>query len=315
MRPGTPCFCGGGYSIGNYRIPCFRGTVHGRLSFGDALARSCNVTFARVGARLGAERLLAQAERFGLGKPIAGDLETARTLIPKRGERLRRSLVAQVAFGQGPLAVTPLQMAMIGAAIANDGVMREPSLVHSVISPEGRLVARPAPRGGHRAMRPETAAALRTIMARGVAAGTGGRARLPGVTVAGKTGTAQNPHGEDHAWFVGLAPAEKPRVVVAVLVEHGGIGGRVAAPVAREVLAAALGIQLTPDGNAATGRLRGTPVRSGTYRARAGRQGGARRRRYRRAPRIRRHRSPALVAPAPLQGPPAPPSGPGPLSQ
>jgi peptidoglycan glycosyltransferase len=242
MRPGTPCFCGGAFFIGSYRIPCFRGTVHGGLTFEEAVARSCNVTFARVGTRLGDQRLLAQAARFGLGQPIPGDLETSRSRIPPPDRRLRRAIVAQLAFGQGPVAVTPIQMALIGASIANGGVMMRPGIVHSVVSPEGERLARFTPHPLRRVMSRATADALRAMMTRGVAGGTGGRARLPGVAVAGKTGTAQNPHGEDHAWFIGFAPADKPRIAVAVIVEHGGIGGRVAAPVARDVLAAALGI-------------------------------------------------------------------------
>jgi peptidoglycan glycosyltransferase len=256
VRPNTPCFCGGGFSIGSYRIPCFRGTVHGGLSFEEALARSCNVTFARIGTRVGDQRLLAQAARYGLGQPIPGDLETSRSRIPPPERHLRRAIVAQLAFGQGPVAVTPLQMALIGASIANGGVMMRPGIVHSVVSPEGAVLARFRPRPLRRVMRRDTADALRAMMTRGVASGTGGRARLPSVAVAGKTGTAQNPHGEDHAWFIGFAPAEKPRIAVAVLVEHGGIGGRVAAPVAREVMAAALGVSLQEELRSSVGKQR-----------------------------------------------------------
>jgi cell division protein FtsW (lipid II flippase) len=306
MQPGTPCFCGGGTAIGTYHIPCFRGTVHGRLSFGDALARSCNVTFARVGMRLGQQPLLAQASRFGLGQSIPGDLETAPTLIPDGKRRLRRATVAQIAFGQGPLAVTPLQMAMIAAAIANDGVMMRPGIFHSAVTPEGKRVARATPRPLRRAMSRKTAQALRAMMTRGVASGTGGRARLPGVAVAGKTGTAQNPHGEDHAWFVGFAPADKPRVAVAVLVENGGIGGRVAAPVAREVLAAALGVSL----DEAAGRSVNSAAQARLRRPRgAGRRQRAARSRSRsqyRTPQTRRADPPAPAEPAaPAVSPPA----------
>jgi peptidoglycan glycosyltransferase len=275
MRPGTPCYCGGAFIIGSYRIPCFHGAVHGHLSFADAFARSCNVTFARVGTLVGDHRLLAQAARFGLGRPIPGDLETSRGRIPPTGRHLRRAIVAQLAFGQGPLAVTPLQMALIGASIANGGVMMRSGIVHSVVSPEGKRLARFTPRPLRRVMSRATADTLRTMMQRVVTSGTGRGAQLPGVAVAGKTGTAQNPGGEDHAWFIGFAPAEKPRVAVAVLVEHGGVGGHVAAPVAREVLAAALGMSLPPEAPVSAGRITSAahrfPIQSGRWRQGRGR--------------------------------------------
>jgi peptidoglycan glycosyltransferase len=270
VKPGTPCYCGGAFAIGSYRIPCFHGAVHGHLTFADALARSCNVTFARVGTRVGDRRLLTQAARFGLGQPIPGDLETSSSRIPPPTKHLRRALVAQLAFGQGPLAVTPMQMALVGASIANGGVMMQPGIVHAVVSPEGKRLARFTPRPLRRVMSQTTANQLRAMMTRCVESGTGGRARLPGVAVAGKTGTAQNPHGEDHAWFIGFAPAKSPRVLVAVLVENGGIGGRVAAPVAREVLATALGVSLRPAAPAPAGRrirhARRHPIRHGRRR-------------------------------------------------
>lgn len=306
MRPDTPCFCGGAFYIGSYRIPCFHGAVHGHLSFADALARSCNVTFARVGTLVGDRRLLAQAARFGLGRPIPGDLETSRSRVPPPGRHLRRAIVAQLAFGQGPLAVTPLQMAMIGASIANGGVMMKPGILHSAVSPEGKRVARATARPLRRVMSRKTAVALREMMMRCVAGGTGGRARLPGVTVAGKTGTAQNPHGEDHAWFIGFAPAEKPRVTVAVLVENGGVGGRVAAPVAREVLAAALGVSLQPEIQASGSTRTRLDRRSGHV----GRFGPRRFRRGFRTGRSRRYPRPLVrpIVPSPATPPPAVPA-------
>jgi len=130
------------------------------------------------------------------------------------------------------------------------------------VSPEGQRLAGFTPRPLRRVMSRATADTLRAMMQRVVTSGTGGRAQLPGVAVAGKTGTAQNPQGEDHAWFIGFAPAEQPRIAVAVLVEHGGVGGHVAAPVAREVLAAALGVSLDGGARVPFRQARGVGARS-----------------------------------------------------
>jgi peptidoglycan glycosyltransferase len=154
--------------------------------------------------------------------------------------------LAQSAIGQRDVAATPLHMALLAGGIGNGGVLMKPYLVAEVRDREGAVVRSAAPAPWRTAMSPEHAAALRDAMVQVVARGTGTRAQVPGVTVAGKTGTAQTVGDNAHAWFVGFAPAEAPRVAVAVIVESQpevseATGGRIAAPVARAVLAAALG--------------------------------------------------------------------------
>lgn len=237
-------------TIGNFG----GGTCNGGspITLRRAFEASCNTTFAQIGLDVGAEQLIATAERFGLnhdwsfqGMPLIA------SRIPKE---LDPPQTAQSAIGQRDVRVTPLQMALIAAAVANDGVMMSPRVVGQIEDFAGRLIREYQPEplslpgiGGAQALRPETARILREFMTGVVSSGTGRRAAIPGVQVAGKTGTAQQ--GEGHpptVWFVGFAPAEDARVAVAVVVEDGGdvgdeaTGGAVAAPIARAVMEAVL---------------------------------------------------------------------------
>jgi peptidoglycan glycosyltransferase len=211
---------------------------------------SCNTTFARLGLELG-ERLAEGIERFGLNtSPPDTDLNprVVRSVGPERGSfQLDQPSFAQAAIGQGQIAVTPLEMAMITAGIANGGVMMVPHVAAEIRDPDGVVVRRIGRSEWRRAMTPSTAATLTQLMRDVVERGTGTAAQIPGIPVAGKTGTAQAPPGAPHAWFVGFAPADEPVYAIAVLVERGGdlgseaTGGRVAAPIAAQVLGGLLG--------------------------------------------------------------------------
>lgn len=203
---------------------------------------SCNTTFAALGLSLG-ERLALGVREFGLGERIPFDLPTVASLGPEAGTfSADKPSFAYAAIGQGDVAVTPLQMALVAAAVANDGKIMVPRLVSFVRGPgeaKGRaLLSRP----WRSAIDPAIAAEVRTMMIDVVARGTGRGAQLPNVEVAGKTGTAEAPGGSAHAWFIGFAPASDPVVAIAVLVERGGdlgdeaTGGRVAAPIAGRLL-------------------------------------------------------------------------------
>jgi peptidoglycan glycosyltransferase len=148
------------------------------------------------------------------------------------------SILAQLGFGQASLLVTPMRMALIAATIAHDGVTPRPYVVRQLAASDTALATRPETLA--QPISAETAHEVRSMMVAVVARGTGTAARLPGVTVAGKTGTATNPHGRSHAWFVAFAPAEAPRVALSVVIENVGYGGTYAAPIAREVLRVAL---------------------------------------------------------------------------
>ncbi len=147
-------------------------------------------------------------------------------------------ILAQLGFGQASLLVTPMRMALVDATIAHDGATPRPYLVRRVAGSETGIATRPETLA--QPISADTAHQVRDFMVQVVKRGTGTAARLPDVTVAGKTGTATNPHGRSHAWFVAFAPAEAPRVAVAVVVENVGYGGTYAAPIARDVLRVAL---------------------------------------------------------------------------
>jgi peptidoglycan glycosyltransferase len=234
--------CPGEIAVQGATIFDFNRTRHGHIALPQAFARSCNVSFVQVGLRTGAESLMSLARALGLGQAPAFDLPTAAGRLPDPRQLGPRDL-AQVSFGQGSLLVTPLQVALAAATIANGGVRVEPFLATQVRAVRGRVVAshdQPRPR---QVLPAPLAAKLAQYMLGVVQSGTGTAAQINGVEVAGKTGTAENPHGQTHAWFVGFAPVGRPTVVVAVMLENAGVGGEVAAPVARDVLRAALAAQ------------------------------------------------------------------------
>ena len=206
--------------------------------------QSCNTTFAQLGMDLGEEALAEQAEAFGFGQNLRIPLGVTPSSFPTGMDDAQ---TAMSSIGQWEVRVTPLQMAMMSQAIANGGTLLQPYLVATERNADLEVVATTTPNELGESVSPRTAQVLTELMASAVANGTGRQAQLPGVAVAGKTGTAQS--GTDappHAWFTSFAPAEDPRVAVAVVVENGGShgdvasGGTTAAPIARSVLAALL---------------------------------------------------------------------------
>lgn len=240
-RPETTFHDPGFIIIRNTRITNFEGQACGTVSFVDALVRSCNVVFINVGIRTGGDALREYSKAFGLGRAPRFELPAAAGRLPPSQE-VRGNGAGQMAFGQGSLLVTPLQMALVAATIARGGETVAPYLVREIRADDGTLIARHTAAESRRAIDPRVAQILQQAMVEVVRRGTGRAAALPGVKVAGKTGTATVPEGQSHAWFIGFAPAEQPRVAFAVVIEHGGIGGRDAAPIARKVLQHALKI-------------------------------------------------------------------------
>ncbi|QCB92201.1 peptidoglycan D,D-transpeptidase FtsI family protein [Cellulomonas shaoxiangyii] len=217
-----------------------------QVSLADALRVSCNTAFASLGLTLGEDALQEQAERFGFDRgEMTVPIQVVESVFPTD---LDPPSLAQTAIGQRDVAATPLQVAMISAAIANGGRLMQPYLVDTVRAADLTVVSTTEPEELSTAVSPETAGALTQMMRGVVDSGTGRSAQIPGVQVAGKTGTAETVSGQPpHAWFTAFAPAEAPRVAVAVIVENGGnlgneaTGGQVAAPVARAVIEAVLG--------------------------------------------------------------------------
>jgi peptidoglycan glycosyltransferase len=223
----------------------------GKERCGGTLANSftvsCNTTFARVGLTLG-DRLAQGGLAFGINgdaPPLDLSPGAASSVGPVDGTfKNNMPVFALGAIGEDAVAVTPLEMALVAESVADGGVMMVPHVMSEIRASDGTVIRRYTPKVWQRAMTPATAAILNQFMQSVVASpqGTGTSARIAGITVAGKTGTAEVTVGAPHAWFIAFAPAEAPRYAVAVIVEHAGdqsderTGGRVAAPIARDVL-------------------------------------------------------------------------------
>jgi penicillin-binding protein A len=244
--PSTYTLTGTRTQVGN-----FAGTscaASGQMTLADALRISCNTAFLDLGGDLGAEAMDEQSEKFGFGAGYDIPFPSAASRYDAAPEDMTTAEVELSGIGQGSVAATPLQMAMVAAAIANDGEVMKPFSVDTIRDPQLEVVQETSPTSLGRAVSTETAGQLTDMMVSVVESGSGTEARMPGVTVAGKTGTAQ--HGDNseppHVWFTSFAPAENPEVAVAVVVENGGAlgssatGGRVAAPIARAVTEAVL---------------------------------------------------------------------------
>lgn len=225
------------------------------ITLDTALTNSVNTWFAQVGEDLGEDTLLEYMDRFGFNTKPAIDLpsdQLSASGLFESEELLPRDApvdLARIAIGQERLAVTPLQMAEVAAAVANGGRLMKPQIWSRVVDPDGRVTERLDPSEFSRPISEETAEALATAMQGVVTEGTGTNAAIPGVTVAGKTGTAETPFNdscgggsdENQAWFMGFAPADDPEIAIAASVEcTPGFGNDVAAPIFRAVAEAIL---------------------------------------------------------------------------
>ena len=262
INPDTIIYCPGYYRFGNRTYRCWKHSGHGAVNLKRALSESCDVYFYQVGQRLGVDRLASYAKRLGLGKKTgvemehekAGLIPTAEWKMKRYGKPWQEGETLSVAIGQGFDLVTPLQLAVMTATVANGGTLYKPSLIETVRDPDGRVIEQFKPVVLERFIgQGHNLQLVRNGLIEAVNGrhGTGRRARLKNITVAGKTGTAQVvrlkqykhlkekdiPYKyRDHAWFTCFAPAENPEIAVSVLVEHGLHGGSGAAPIARAVL-------------------------------------------------------------------------------
>jgi len=241
-----PCF--GSYRFGNRNFRCWRPEGHGSLSLHEAISQSCDVYFYQLGEMLTADQFAAAGRIFGLGKRTGVDLPSeAVGIIPDHAYFDRRfgtgkwtkGHLLNYSIGQGEVLTTPLQVCLMTAVLANGGKRIRPHVVRQIVDFDGRSTtnyrwdAVDLPMIDQRVMQ-----TLRKAM-EGVVGGergTGKAAAIPGVKVAGKTGTSQNPHGEDHALFVAYAPADDPEIALTIVMENAGHGGAMAAPIARSIL-------------------------------------------------------------------------------
>jgi peptidoglycan glycosyltransferase len=225
--------------------------VFGRVTLAEALQHSINAVFCEVGKDLGPKLVLDYAQRFGFydDPPLeTPEDERSSSGLYRKGKLYLPSDPnavdpGRLAFGQERLLVTPLQMAMVATGIANQGVVMRPFVVDRILRPDGSILTRTSPHEYRTAVRPQTATELTAMMEGVVEGGTGTAARIPGVRVAGKTGTAETGRpGENDVWFVAFAPADAPRVAVAVALSNkSGTGGALAAPIARALIETLLG--------------------------------------------------------------------------
>jgi peptidoglycan glycosyltransferase len=241
VTPQTRFNDSGTVTAGGFVVRNYGGNVYGEHDFTEAFARSINTTFAKVGVEMGAGPLAGYAADFGFGKAPPWPLGGVKSFFPDAGG-MDKAYVAQASFGQGEVVSTPLLMALAAAAVANGGKIMKPYLVSQVLDYHQNMLRETKPQVWLQPLSSQTAAAVRDLMVQVVKNGTGTAAAIGGVQVAGKTGTAEVANGEPHAWFAAFAPAENPQIVVAVLVENAGTGGSVAAPIARQVISAALGL-------------------------------------------------------------------------
>lgn len=230
--------CDKGFWADNYFVSCLGD--HGDVTLNEALTYSCNAAFGRLGMAMQMPKIRAWMKKFKLDQKMAFVPGAVRARLP---ESDTLSAPAEAAIGQADTLVSPLHMARVAAVIARGGVDIEPRLLRGQIRPsaKGLSTVWKCPEGkAERIISSETASLVALSMANVVREGTGMAAQIPGVAVAGKTGSAENPHGATHAWFIGYAPADKPRYAVSVIVENRGGGGVVAAPVAKFILEEAL---------------------------------------------------------------------------
>lgn len=210
----------------------------------QALKQSCNIPFAELGLELGRKAILDQAKKFGFNTSYEIPMKTAVSRFPVVMDDPQTALAS---FGQFDVRATPLQVALVSAGIANGGMVMYPNVVNQVLEPSLKPISQFSAKEFSQAMSPENAATLRDMMVQSVRSGLATNARISGVDVAGKTGTAENGDGEPYTfWFTGFAPADSPRYAVTVLVENGGGLGQsgdsnqITATIARKVLEAGL---------------------------------------------------------------------------
>ncbi|MFA4965294.1 MAG: penicillin-binding transpeptidase domain-containing protein [Thermoleophilia bacterium] len=250
VTPSTEFVDTGTYVVFGGKVTNYGGAVFGPNDFTTALTYSINTTFARVGNLLARRRLIAAMQRFGFYEVPPLPLPSGEVVASGRyGNKgllgpdafMDPLAVAWAACGQEQVLATPLQMALAAAAVANGGRVMKPYYTQEIVSAAGDVVLRAAPEQWLVAMKPATASTLSTMMQRVVNAGTGTAAALEGIQVAGKSGTAERGDGTNLAWFIAFAPADDPRVALAIVIEDTqSTGGELAAPLAGAVLKAAL---------------------------------------------------------------------------
>ncbi|MEG2583424.1 MAG: penicillin-binding transpeptidase domain-containing protein [Oscillospiraceae bacterium] len=225
----------GKFKEGNLTVDNYDKTAHGKINLKRAFEVSSNYAFCKLGYEMGPDVVRAESEKFGINKSMNFDIPVSKSENQyKSMDNLDSALMS---IGQGKLLMTPLNVAMMGSAIANDGKIMQPYIVDCVKTESGSTVSKTKPAVLYNATGSACASYVKDLMVGVVKNGTGKSAQIPGMEVAGKTGTAENESGKDHSWFVGFAPANDPQICVAVVLEQdGSSGGSTAAPIAKKVM-------------------------------------------------------------------------------
>lgn len=242
ITPQTTIYCGGGFTFGRF-FKCHGS--HGAVNVTHAIEKSCNTFFYQLIYKIGLEKWKEYALKFGFASKTGIDIgEEAAGFIPGEdyylkmyGDKWPRSIMASLGIGQGEVSVTPLQLAKYVALIANNGKSFQPHIVKGYLDDQTKqLVPYKFPEI-NTGVKQEVFDVVKEGMFLVVnGSGTATHIKLPDIHISGKTGTAQNPHGKDHAFFVGFAPSENPKIAVAVVVENIGFGGTHAAPIAKVLI-------------------------------------------------------------------------------
>ncbi len=240
-------FCSGGFKLGNKIFKCWEKNGHKSIDFFNAIRLSCNVFFINLGLKTDIDKIETYAKMFNFDSTTEIDLPfEAKNICPSKKWKKEKFKsiwydgdTASVSIGQGYITATPIQMALFASAIANKGTIYKPYVVEKIVDKNGNIMYQHTPvKKNYIKIKPEIWNFIHKSMIEVVNSGTGYAAYIPNFKIAGKTGTAQNPHGEDHAWFICFGPVEEnkiPDLALAILVEHGGKGGAVAAPIAKEI--------------------------------------------------------------------------------
>lgn len=244
-------FCPGSFRLGNKVFRCWQKKGHLYQDWINGIANSCDTYFYQMGLRVGGDVIERYEKMFRIGEEtkigLSGE-KPGKRFGPeerrKRGKAWYDGDTVNLSIGQGELLVTPAQMAGVVGAVANRGTIWRPQFVRRIEYVGGGSYDAKPEALGRVDLKPETWDLLQKGLERVIDAGTGGSVHIPGLVIGGKTGTAQNPHGDDHAWFVCYAgrPGEAPSLAAAVLVQHGGHGSSAAGPVARRIIEAAFGL-------------------------------------------------------------------------
>lgn len=228
--------CDGYYQERGSRINCYHGTSHGNVDLEGALSHSCNAAFSQIGVNLDKSLFADTLRQMYFNRPLPIKFSYSQSSVVM-DEEISLNDMMQTAIGQGQTQITPLQLNMITAAIANDGTMYKPYVVDRVENCQGIVIKQFAPSSCGQVMTPEEADALTILMQAVVEDGTGRGLSGLSYTVAGKTGSAEYSaiKGESHAWFTGFAPIEDPQICVTVIVEGAGSGSDYAVPIAKRI--------------------------------------------------------------------------------